>query len=246
MTATPRRRGWLVGALVSAVLLAGCANAGATPLFSIKIDPTPTPTPSPGNAARMAFVEQVLAGELTYHADIHGSVNGAGNIVELTGVMDAAGLDYQFAGTYAFPGTGTLKYANRLVDGVAWVRAGTGAWAKDTAFSPDQTNNPFAFIVEADDVSFQKTETVGGRALHRVRFEDSLLITPRQVPAPNLTQERITRSWFELTLDDDGVPLDGQWRLEGKGRVSGQLQELILQADLVFTKVGTPMTIKAP
>ena len=95
-------------------------------------------------------------------------------------------------------------------------------------------------------MTYQKTETVGGKTLHRVRFEDSLAITPRQVPAPNLTQERITRSSFELTLDDDGRPLDGHWRLEGRGRVSGQLQELIVQADLVFTKVGTPMTIKAP
>jgi hypothetical protein len=246
MTVTRRPRGGLAGAVLSALVLAGCANAGATPLFSITIAPTPTPTLSPGNAARVAFAETVLAGDLTYHADIRGSVNGAGNILELTGVMDAAGLDYQFAGTYAFPDGGTLKYANRLVDEVAWVRPGTGAWARDTAFTPDETNNPFAFIVDADDVTFQKTETVGGKTLHRVRFEDSLVITPRQVPAPNLTQERITRSWFELTLDDDGRPLDGHWRLEGRGRVSGQLQELILQADLVFTKVGTPMTIKAP
>jgi hypothetical protein len=64
--------------------------------------------------------------------------------------------------------------------------------------------------------------------------------------AGNVAQERIVRSWVELAIDGDDVPINGHWRLEGRGRVSGQLQEIIIQADLVFTRVGTPMTIMAP
>ncbi len=235
--------------LVAAVIVAASVAACGEPqiLGSIKIDPTPIIL-SPGNAARLAFAETVLADELTYHATINGSLHGAGNIVDLDGTMDAAGQDYQIAVAYDFPddGQGRTGYANRLVDGVAYVRPRGGAWTEDGEFTGDETNNPFAFIDNEREIKFLKTEVIGGRTFHRLRFETSLLITPRQVPSDNLTQERIVRSWFELTVDDDGVPLDGHWRLEGRGRVSGQLQEVIIQADLVFSKVGEAITISAP
>jgi hypothetical protein len=234
-------------ALAIAGTVAGCRGEPEV-LGSIIIEPTPTPTLSPGNAARVAFADMLLDDTLSYHATIDGSLHGAGNIVEFSGTMDAAGQDYQIAVAYDFPaaGQGRTAYANRLVGGVPYVRPKSGKWTRDSGFTADETNNPFAFINHERDIKFLKTEVIGGRTLHRLRFETSLLITPRQVPADNYTQERIVRSWFELTVDDAGKPLDGHWRLEGRGRVSGQLQETIIQADLLFTKVGEAITISAP
>jgi hypothetical protein len=239
-----RRWGAVLAAVMVAMTVAACRSEPEI-LGSIKIDPTPRKA---GDAARVAFVETLVAGELSYHATIRGSLHGAGNIVELEGTMDAAGQDYQIAVAYDFPddGEGRTGYANRLVDGVAYVRPKDGEWTEDDAFTADETNNPFAFIDNERELKLLKTDVIGGETFHRLRFERSLLITPRQVPSDNLTQERIVRSWFELTVDDDGAPVDGHWRLEGRGRVSGQLQQVIIQADLEFSKVGEAITISAP
>jgi hypothetical protein len=237
----------LAAALILALAIAACSlGPGSTVDLYVEVSPTPTPTLTPANAAVKTFVDTVLAGKMTYHADFTGSAHSAGNIIEMSGSMDAAGHDYQIAAAYEFPGEGTGRYANRLVGDIAWVRPDGGAWQKDTSFDPAQPNGLFSFINDDDDVKFVKTETVGGKTFHRVRFEKSQLITPRQFPAGNVTQERVVRSWVELLLDAKGVPVNAHWRLEGRGRVSGQLQELIIQADLTFSKVGAAMTIKAP
>jgi hypothetical protein len=239
------RRPALPAVIVLVLAVAGCSSPGITPLYSIRIDPTPTPTLSPGNAARAAFSAMVLAGDMTYHADFTGSWHGAGNIVEMRGSLDVAGLDYQTTATYAFP-DGSATYSIKYVGGSAWVRRDKGAWKHHTAFDPARNNSPFAFLTSEEDVDFVKSETIGGRDLHRVQFDDSLIITPEQVPAGNVTQERIRTSWLEVTLASDGIPITAHWRLEGRERVSGQLQEVIIQADLTFSKVGEAMTIAAP
>jgi hypothetical protein len=233
-----------VAALVAVIVVSACSSAGATPLYSIIIDATPTPH-VPGNAARSAFTGRVLGGDLTYHADFTGSGAGAGNIVEMRGALDVAGQDYQMTAAWDFP-DGRVTYSIKYVDGNAWVRRDKGAWKHHTSFDPAKHNAPFAFITEDDEVKFLKSERIGGKDLHRVRFDEALIITPEQVPAGNVTQERITRSWVELALDDDGVPINARWRLEGRGRVDGQLQEILIQADLTFSRVGESMTILKP
>src|SRR5688500_12519418 len=105
-------------ALVAVLLAAGLAflqacsaNApAATPLYSLVIESSPTPLP-PGEAARQAFVDRVLAGDLTYHADFEGSVSGAQTILSTSGSLDVAGHDYQLAITYRWPGSGMSRYA---------------------------------------------------------------------------------------------------------------------------------------
>jgi len=248
----PARRGHarglrLAAALCAAVALAGCASAGATPLYSIQVDPTPTSVPKPGEAAANRFAERVAAGDLSYHATFTGAAHSAGNIIGLSGSMDVAAGDYQVTTTYDFKAERTKgTFAARYVGGVLWSRIDRAKWTKQATFRPSDTNSPFAFITGPADVTFVRTDRVDGKDFHRVSFEPSLVITPDQIPAPNLTQEKVVRSSFEVVVDDAGTPLNGEWKLEGRGRVSGQLQEIVIDANIVFSKVGSKVVIKAP
>lgn len=233
----------LATVVLAAALAGACSTPAATPLYSIVIDPTPLPA---GEQAHQAFVESVLSGELTYHAKFDGFVYGAGSEIAVTGSLDVAGKDYQVATTYTYPKPPKVSHALRYVGGTTWVRIDGGKWKKDATFRAADTNSPFAFITRERDVKLAKTETVAGESLHRVTFETSRLIALNQIRAANLTDEDYKRSSFELLVNDDGKPVSGTARIEGVGRVSNQLQEIVVQLDVVFSKVGADIVIKAP
>jgi len=233
-----------LAALVAGAIAAACSTPAATPLYSLVIDSTPTPPA--GEQARQAFVESVLAGDLTYHATFEGNVFGAGNIVAVKGSLDVAGTEYQLAASYIFPEPPNASYSIRYVADTAWVRIDGGRWQDDEAFRASDTNSPFAFVTRDRDVQFAKTEIVAGERFHHVTFDRTNVIGLTQIRAANLANEDLKRSSFELVLDDHGTPVSGTARIEGIGRVSGQLQEIIVQLDLVFSKVGADIVIKAP
>jgi hypothetical protein len=237
-----------LAALLAGAVAAACSAPAATPLYSIVVDTTPRP---PDNEiARRAFVDKVLAGNLTYHATFAGDVFGAGNSLPVSGSLDVAGADYQLVAVYTLPEVRgepqEARFSIRYVGGTAWVRMDAGKWADQPDFQPGETNSPFAFVARVTDLRFTKTERVDGATLHHFEFDRSQVIGLKQIQAANLTNEDLKRSTFELVLDDDGTPLSGTARIEGVGRVSGQLQEIIVQLDLVFSKVGADMVIKAP
>jgi hypothetical protein len=230
-----------VAIVALAVAAAGCGPSA--PLASIDTEPTPLP---PFEAARLAFVDAVKAGDLTYHGTFDGRVYGAANDVAVVGSLDVAGADYQYAATYTLPDPATNNFAIRYVGGTAWEQINGGKWQTNGAFKPSDTNSPFAFITRPSEVKFARTETVDGRALHHVTFTTGQLIALSQIQAGNLTNEAYKRSTFDLVLDDDGNPVSGTAKIEGIARVSNQLQEIIVQVDLVFSKVGAGIVIKAP
>ncbi|HEV8489329.1 MAG TPA: hypothetical protein VGQ58_06035 [Candidatus Limnocylindrales bacterium] len=230
-----------VVALFAGAIVAACGPAA--PLASIDTEPTPLPS---FEAARLAFVEKVTSGDLTYHATFKGLVYGAGNDVAVSGSLDVGGADYQYAASYTFPEPPNTSFAIRYVDGTAWERVDNGKWKANESFGPADTNSPFAFITRPSEVRYSKTETVNGRSLHQVRFTSGQLIGLAQIQAGNLTNEEFKRSTFDLVLDDGGDPVTGTVRIEGVARVSGQLQEIVVQLDLLFSKVGADIVIKAP
>jgi hypothetical protein len=238
-------------ALALALLQACSAPPGATPLYSLVIEPSPTldstPTPvPPGETARQAFVDSALAGDLTYHAVFKGSASGAATILPVSGSLDVAGHDYQLTMTYKWPGSRTSSYAIRYVHGTAWVRIDGGKWKKELKFKADQTNSPFAFITALRDVTLARTETVDGQRVHRLTFESGQLIAVDRLPAANLKNEEYKRTRSQVDVGDDGRPLSGKTRIEGVGRVDGQLQEISIVLDVTFSKVGAKILIKAP
>jgi hypothetical protein len=232
-------------AAVLAGAIAACSTPAATPLYSLVIDSTPTPPA--GEQARRAFIDRVVAGDLTYHATFDGLVYGAAGDLAVAGSLDVAGADYQLVATYTFADDPIkTSFAIRYVGGTAWVRINGGKWTEDSAYRAAQTNSPFAFVTGDPNVTFAKTETVSGQTFHHVTIDRSHLIGLAQIQAGNLTNEELKRTSFALVLDDDGAPVSGTSRIEGVARVSGQLQEIIVQLDLVFSKVGADMVINAP
>jgi hypothetical protein len=233
--------------LVAGAIAAGC-SAPATPLGSIEIDTTPRPPDQ--DIARQAFVDRVVAGDLTYHATFSGEVFGAGNSLPVTGSLDVAGADYQAVAVYTLPPIRNVpqegRFSIRYVAGQAWTRIDAGQWTEQPDFQPAQTNSPFAFVARVTDLRYTKTDKVAGATLHYFEFDRSQVIGLNQIRADNLANEDLKRSTFELVLDEDGMPVSGTDRIEGVGRVSGQLQEIIVQVDLVFSKVGADIVIKAP
>ena len=252
-TRRPSARDRLVRALAAVALTAGLvvlqacsAQAPATPLYSLVIDSSPTPLP-PGEAARRAFVDSVLAGDLTYHAIFEGTAAGALTILPTSGSLDVAGHDYQLAVAYDWTNSSTARYAIRYVGGTAWVRIGSGPWKKEPRFKPDDTNSPFAFITSSRDVKFAKTETIAGQRLHRLTFEKGQLVAVHQLPPVNLTNEEYKRTRSEIVVDDEGRPVSGTTRIEGVGHVDGySKQEISIVLDITFSKVGAEIVIKAP
>jgi len=69
---------------------------------------------------------------------------------------------------------------------------------------------------------------------------------PSLIPAVNLTQETVTSGILELLIDDTGRPVSGSASIDGTGRVSGQLQEIVIELNLTFTKIGQKVTVSAP
>lgn len=243
-SAAPARLGSIAGLMrvvAIGLLIVGCGPT--TPLASLEIESTPLPS---FEEARVAFFDKVKAGDLSYHATIDGRVYGAGNDIAVVGSLDVAGADYQYAATYTLPDPAKTTYAIRYVDGTAWEQVRGGKWQTNSAFKPSDTNSPFAFITRLSEIQYARTETVDGRSLHHVTFASGKLIGLHQIQAANLTNESHKRTKFELVLDDDGNPVSGTAEIEGVGRVDEQLQEIVVQVDLVFSKVGADLVINAP
>lgn len=227
--------------VLAGLILAACGPSA--PLASIETEPTPLPS---FEAARVAFVDRVKAGDFSYHATFDGRVYGAGNDVPVVGSLDVAGRDYQYAATYTLEEGKKASFAIRYIDGVAWEQIRGGEWQTNGAFKPSDTNSPFAFITRLPDVRYAKSETVDGRSLHYVTFTTGKLIDGAQIQAGNLTNEVHKRSTFDLVLDDAGNPVSGTAELEGVARVSDQLQEIVVKVQLVFSKVGADLVISPP
>ena len=85
----------------------------------------------------------------------------------------------------------------------------------------------------------------GGTTFYQVSFR-SAIVNPVMIPAVNLSDTALTTPKLTLVIDADGRPVKGTAEVDGKGRVSGQLQEIVIELDVAFVKVGQPVAIKAP
>jgi hypothetical protein len=86
---------------------------------------------------------------------------------------------------------------------------------------------------------------VGGKTLYKVQVA-SAIVNPVMIPASNLTEVVVTDPELTVLIDASGRPVSGTALIIGRGRVSGQLQEIAIDLDVTFTKVGRPVTIAAP
>jgi hypothetical protein len=211
---------------------------------------TPSPILSAHDAAIAAFVERVAAGDFTYRVSYKGRAALSVSTASVTGHTDVDGAD--FATDFTYKGTSfdnkgdKWRIQIRAVNGKAWAK-GDGAWTAWKGWRDEDTNIPFHAVATARDVTYVDTEELDGKTVHRVAIKDALLIDPLTIPG-YLTDEKIRSLKLELLIDDHGKPLAGTWRLDGQGRVglSSQLQGILYQLDLTFSKVGADISIKKP
>jgi hypothetical protein len=239
--------------LLTLVFAAAACSAGAPEaprvLATLEIKPTASPSPTPKSAGELAleaFVKRVAGGSLTYHATFKGDLVASVSGLTVSGALDVAGSDYQTSLAYTFESGGKDGVAIRSVGASKWMRVDAGRWVKVSGRSARFSNSPFAGIAGSGDVKLLSTEKVGGKNHHHLEFAAGEIIAPEQIPAVNLSDERVERTRMELVVDDAGTPLSATWRLEGTGRVSSQLQGLRFDLTIAFSKVGAKIVIKAP
>lgn len=251
----------LLLAVVLASALSACGGSGASGSGPTATQasqapttaptPRPSPTARPGQAAIAAFVARVTAGDFSYRMSLKGSVAASVDRGDVSGRLDTNGRDYALSLTYDFteeyPGSPTLKVLVREVDGTGYLKEDTAKWKKIRDYVPADSAIPFATVTTVDDLIYRETAEVGGKVRYRVEIANAMVIHPRAIPGL-VTDERIRRTTMELWLDDEGRPVSGTWILDATGRVgdSGQLQHIVAELTLTFTKIGDTFTIERP
>ena len=265
-TFTPMSRGTrhLASVVASVVLAASVAGAclpaprssttTPVPLASGQPDATPKPSPTPKAflVAIEKFTERVTSGKLTYHIAFEGLVSASADQLPIVGSMDVAGADFASSFTYDFSrdydGIGKIRVQVRGVKGKGYVKSGAAAWRSIKGFGTSRSNVPFKAVKVARDVRYLGAVTTGGKTYHKIGVTGAVLIHPNTIPGMS-QQEEVDDTQLEIVIDDAGRPRSGMWKLWGKSRVGegkGQLQRIVYDLDLTFSKVGAKISIKRP
>ena len=206
--------------------------------------PTASPKAAPETAAIAAFVKLVTKGNLAYQATFGGRSRHTTTRLPVKGTIAVSGRDYRVTAVFTFS-NGSASVDHRYVGGKAWVRFNGGKWQALAAFKPAASMSPFALVSGVGAVRYVGTKKVGGKTLYEVQIP-SVPFHPSLIPATNLSKETVTRGVLELLIDGAGRPVSGAATIDGTGRVSGQLQEIVIELNLTFIKVGQRVTVSAP
>jgi hypothetical protein len=243
---------------VTSVITAGCGFTVLDPIGSDRPSatssagtaasarPTASPKADPGTAAVTAFVALVTKDGFSYQATFSGRSRHTTDILPVSkGLLQVSGTNTLVRATFAFPSGPRYAVEHRYVGGKAWIKYDTtDSWHR-VAIRPADTMAAFAAIRSKTDVTYLGPVESGGRTLYRVSFR-SAIVNPVMIPASNLTDTSLTTPKLTVLLDAAGRPVKGTAEIEGKGRVSGQLQEIVIDLTVTFTKLGQAVTIKAP
>ena len=251
----------LIGAaVVAAAVAAACLPAprSSTPSTSPSAagqpgaTAKPSPTPKPFVAAIDKFTARVTSGKLTYHIAFKGVVSASSDQLPIVGSMDVAGADFASSFTYDFSrdydGIGKVRVQVRGVDGKGYLKSGAAAWRSIKGFGAGQSYVPFKTVKVADDIRYLGAVTTGGKTYHKIEVTGAVLIHPNTIPGMS-QKEQVDDTQLEVVIDDAGRPRSGSWKLWGKSRVgegNGQLQRVVYELDLTFSKVGSKISIKRP
>ena len=260
------RTAFVILPIVVAAILAACQPVALGPLPSlagILATPSPSlaatpraaggspgasPTAAPAARAAVAVLDGLKAfaadPDRTYRASFTGVSRHSADTLKVKGTLDVAGDDAAIGASFRFPREGSARIDYRLVDGDDWVRVDEGAWRRLKAPAPEVVLDPFAGTHDGSRVQYMGP-VEGEDGLHRVELSATYL-HPVLIPAGNLTAERISSTKLQLVTDEAGIPVRGTWTMRGKGRVSGQLQAIVIELDLTFSKVGEPLRIREP
>jgi hypothetical protein len=212
---------------------------------SASLPPTPSPTPDPSRVAIDAFVALVTKSGFSYQATFSGQDRHSASILTISkGLLQVHGDDVLVRVTFADASASTVV-EHRYVKGKGWVRFGTFLGWDRIAMKPTDSMGAFVSIGSAADVTYLKTVQQDGKTYYQVKFR-SAIVNPVIIPYTNLTDERLTKPTMTILIDPKGRPVSGSTQINGTGRISGQLQEIIIELTVTFSKVGQAVTIAAP
>ena len=245
-----------------AVLVAACSPAIDLPLLSPAVSTPPSPsgvavapsaTPEiPGQTAAIAaFVKSVTGGKLSYRMGFKGAVAATVNRLPIVGSMDVSGANFASSFTYDYShdyrGIGKIRVQVREVARKGYAKIGSTGWQTLSGYGKEDSNVPFAAVQAVDDVTFLGPTKSAGRVAYRVSIPDAVLIHPGTIVG-NVASERVGKTTLELVIDDQGRPIVGDWKLVGRARIgaSGQLQEIVYDLHLTFSRIGVKVAIARP
>jgi hypothetical protein len=246
----------LLGMAILAAV-AGCQGSGAaTPV----VTPAPSatgatgpatsagPTPTSAAAAAQAVIDGLRAfaadeGQ-TYRVSITGDSRHTTDILAVEGTLDVSGDDAAITARFRFPGQGTGRTDYRRVGADDWIRFDRGTWRVLRGVAAGDVVDPLAGA--RDDGKLQYLGPVSGKPDRFTVELDGMVLHPVLIPAGNLTDEQVLTTTLQVVTDATGRPVSGTWAFRGTGRVSGQLQAVEIDLELVFSNIGKPVSIKAP
>jgi hypothetical protein len=208
--------------------------------------PGPSPSRDPGQAALTSFFTLVTGDRFAYQATFTGESHHTVDILPMTrGLLQVNGDDVLVRTTFTFKDGTRVPVEHRSVGGRGWLKVGAASWKGMTKFGPANSMAAFAAVHGPPDITYVGPVKSGGKTVYRVSMP-SVIVNPIMIPASNLTEIAVTASRLTLLIDAAGRPLSGSASITGRGRVSGQLQEIVIELKLTFIKVGQKVTIAAP
>jgi hypothetical protein len=239
-------------------LLAACASTAIAPTgapappatapssATSSAAPAASAKPDPGSAAVAGFIALVTKKGFSYQATFTGQSRHTTDILPISkGLLQVSGADVLVRATWKFPSGATYAVEHRYVDGKAWVRFDTtDTWHRLT-FRPSDSMAAFASVRTKSDVTYLGPITSGGKTYYKISFR-SAIVNPVLIPAGNLSDTVLTTPKLTLLIDAAGRPIKGTAEIDGRGRVSGQLQEIVIDLTVAFVKLGQAVSIKAP
>ncbi len=240
-------------AMAIGIVVTACRSL-AVPQVSVAPAPTDAPaaTASPSSsthaAAIAAFVESVASGELTYRVAYTGEMRMSTRIVDVKGSMTVAGEDFAASWRYDFHDVPSYDVQVRGVNGKGYIKREGKAWASIKNYDASDSYVPFKRVADTSDVKYLGSVEVAGKMLHRIGVAEALLMHPTTIPYA-VKKEKVDALILEVRIDDKGVPRTGTWELRSQARIGegvGQLQRVVYDLELKFSKVGDKLTVKKP
>jgi hypothetical protein len=252
-------RGIAVAACAVTLLAAACGNSTTAPSAvpgtsapaasgSASVAPSqPSASPhDPATAAIQAFVAFASNPKSSYQATFSGESRQTITIIKITkGLLQVNGADVLVRATFTFPDRRSGVVEHRFVDGKPWIRLDRGRWQRLTDWVATDSMAAFPAVRALNDVTYLGPKKVAGKTLFQVQVR-SAIVNPVMIPEINLSDTVVTSPKLVVLIDAAGRPVSGTAEIDGRGRVSGQLQELVIDLTIKFIKVGQPVSIAAP
>ena len=249
----------LVVLAATIAILAGCGATSAptapasaapgrsssSPVASVR-PPTPAPSADPGRLAVERFIAFASKAGASYQATFTGQSRHTTDILPISkGLLQVSGADVLVRATFTFPSGRPYTTEHRYVGGKAWIRYLPQPWEQWTNFTAALSMAAFPAVHGPTDVTYLGPKTVGGKVLYQVQVR-SAIVHPVMIPAGNLTEQTVTSPKLVVLVDAAGHPVSGTAEIRGRGRISSQLQEIVIDLEITFTKVGQAVKITAP